>query len=305
MSNIRKADFSPDLLRYVDGDGEYFTVKATGKSGMSHRGLARFTGKHHTTIGEWVSKVREATLEDNQLPEPLKPFAGKRLTLVGYEDKEGRNILEDTFCSALIEYFAFHAPDRQKTEKARTAFRLIRDVGMRQLIHIKTGWKSQEDFGHEYSEHKQRLKARISLKDEFRVELMTAVRDWQKRHKASRKIFWQTHDAMNKRIQGLLSKEIKQRNNLTVNSYIRDHYETRPLIDYSAINRLATNFVSVHDMNPVDAVNQACELYLLPGYTPHPLQMVENVFKADKRLKTHKKIMELPPKARVTQLSFF
>lgn len=33
-------DFSKDLLRRVEDDGEYFTVKSTGRSGMSQTGLA-------------------------------------------------------------------------------------------------------------------------------------------------------------------------------------------------------------------------------------------------------------------------
>src|SRR4028118_32508 len=98
-------DFSKYLLRRIEHDGEYFTVKKTGRSGMSLSGLGRFVGKSHTAISYWVKKAKEADSINNSLPEPLKPFAGKSLTLEGYKDPQGRDILEDRFCSALVEYY--------------------------------------------------------------------------------------------------------------------------------------------------------------------------------------------------------
>ncbi|UBF30037.1 hypothetical protein K9N68_38215 (plasmid) [Kovacikia minuta CCNUW1] len=308
--DVRKTiEFSQDLLQHIDNTGEYFTVKLTGKSGMSHRGLGRFIEKHHSAIGRWVRRIENADPMQNDLPKPFKRFAGKRLTLAHYEDKEGRVILEDQFCSAVVEYFAWWAPEDQQTDEAKNKMELLRDIGMRKLIHLKTGWKSQDDFEQEYTLHRQRYDARSSLKDVFRVELMDAVKEYQKKHKTSRRIFWEAHDAINKRIQGLFSKEIKKVNGLSERTMIRDHYETRPLIDYSAINRLASNMIRIHGIHPVTAINHACDLYLTPEYIPQPLPIVENVFKAEKRLQQQKKALQLPAKpktqAQVTQLVLF
>ena len=72
---------------------------------MSQSGLARFVDKNRSTIWDWVTKVKKADLAGNQLPEPPKPFAGKPLILLGYTDPQGRDILEDVFCSALVKYY--------------------------------------------------------------------------------------------------------------------------------------------------------------------------------------------------------
>ncbi|MHC5609881.1 MAG: hypothetical protein ACYTXA_02290 [Nostoc sp.] len=75
---------SEQLLRYDEDGIEYFTVKKTGLSGMSHGGLARFVGKDYTAIIYWVERVEKADLVENNLPEYLKAFAGKDVKLVNY-----------------------------------------------------------------------------------------------------------------------------------------------------------------------------------------------------------------------------
>lgn len=296
LMTSRYEDFSSSLLRQKDEFGEYFTVKATGHSGMSYSGLTRFVGKtYHKAVSRWVDRVRSATPGQNDLPECFKPFAGKRLTLGHYYDPEGREIVEDTFCAAVVKYFATEAPEKQKTEKAKQADNLIRQVGMRQLIHIRTGWKPNQEsvedeaFDAIFVRHKQRFDIRLALKDIFRVELMDAIKQWRERHRASRKVFWEAQDAANTRLQGLKSRQIKVDNGLPKSALIRDYYEAEPLIDYSAINRLAANLINGQDMHPVDAVNYACDLYLKPGFHPKLLPMVENVYKADRRLEASKK----------------
>jgi hypothetical protein len=289
-------DFSPYLLRHVDEHGEYFTVKSTGQSGMSHRGLGRFIGKNHSIVTRWVQKVRDADPVLNNLPNCLKPFAGKNLTLVQYDDPTGRDILNDSFCGAMVKLFASEVPKRLQTSKAQAAEQLINSVGMRQIIHLKTGWKPQqvfEDFEVVHRLHKQRMVTRLALKDVFRVELMDAIKAWRQRHNASRKVFWEAQDAVNTRIQGLKSQEIKVSNGLSKSSYIRDYFDAEPLIDYSAINRLASNLIEGKDVHPVDAVNQACDLYLKPGFHPAPLPILENVHHADRRLREFNKRKKL------------
>ena len=296
-------DFSNDLLRRIEDDGEYFTVKSTGRSGMSQRGLARFIDKNHTSILRWVDKVKCADPVHNQLPEPLKPFAGQPLKLVGYTDRQGREILEDRFCSALIEYFAWWAQDAEINVQAKKAFGLIRDLGMRLFIHQKTGWHpdcSSEEFEQILEFHEQRSTARNILKNELRPELMAAVKDWQQANRASRKIYWQTHDALNECIQGIKSQQIKEQNHLTKSALIRDYYDTRPLIDYAAISRFAANLIRSGNMHPVEAVKLACTFYFPPDYTSKPVPLIENIHKVDKLLQAKKQEREL---ASVAQMS--
>lgn len=288
-------DFSKHLLRSVEDDGEYFTVKSTGRSGMSQRGLARFVGKHPSSIWDWVKKVGKADPSGNQLPDPLKPFAGRSWTLSGYRDPQGRDILEDRFCSALVEYFAWYAPDAETNVQAKRALGLIRDLGMRLFIHQKTGWHpscNAEEFEQLRKNHEQRLTARNILKDELRPELMDAVKEWQQAHRASRHIYSQTHDALNKCIQGLKSRQIKESNNLPERALIRDYYDTRPLIDYVAISRFAANLIRYSNTHPVEAVELACAFYFPPNYTVKPVPLVENIHKVSKLLQARQQEME-------------
>ncbi|MBD2042227.1 hypothetical protein [Microcoleus sp. FACHB-672] len=300
--NSKPKDFSKHLLCSIEDGGEYFTVKSTGRSGMSQRGLARFVGKHPSSIWDWVNKVRKADPLSNQLPEPLKLFAGKTLTLLGYTDPQGRDILEDRFCSALVEYFAWWAQDAEANVQAKRAFGLIRDLGMRLFIHQKTGWHpvfNSKEFEQLREIHEQRLTARNILKDELRPELMAAVKEWQVANRASRKIYSQTHDALNECIQGLKSREIKESNNLPDKALIRDYYDTRPLIDYGAISRFAGNLIRFSNIHPVEAVKLTCACYFPPSYAVKPLHLVENIHKVSKILQAKHQEMEpsekIPP----------
>lgn len=286
-------DFSKYLLRGVDQDGaEYFTVKITGQSGMSHRGLASFVGFTQTTVSKLIKKVRSSEPENNRLHPCLKPFAGRSLTLPGYTDGQGRDIVEDGFCAAVVKYYAKYSKPRQPGAnlKAQQALQFIEHLGMRVYIHQKTGWKSQngssirDEFEQEFEAHKGRLTVRQILKLEDHPELMSAVQDWQKKHHFSRKIFADTNDTLNQCIQGMRSREIKRENNLPKNAAIRDYYDTRPLMDYSALSKLAANQIRYYNVNPVEAVYKAFELYM-PKHKAELLPIIENIHKADKRLK--------------------
>lgn len=161
----KSQDFSKSLLRRIEYDGEYFTVKKTGRSGMSMRGLGRFVGKTSTAISYWAKKVKEADPINNSLPESLKPFAGKSLTLEGYTDHQGRrDILEDRFCSAIVEYYASEADDAETNVIAKARLALIRDLGMRLFLHMKTGWHPNcdaEEFNQDIRDEQKLLKAEI------------------------------------------------------------------------------------------------------------------------------------------------
>lgn len=149
---VRKGrdSFSDDLLRHTDESGssdsivgaEYFTVKATGQGGMSQSGLARFVGKNQSTISRLIKQVQEADPMQNSLSEPLKPFAGQVLSLMQYTDPEGREVLEDGFCAAVIQHYACWSRDAKNNTQAKLALKLITHLGLRSLIHYKTGWES-------------------------------------------------------------------------------------------------------------------------------------------------------------------
>lgn len=288
-------DFSKDLLRGFDDDGaEYFTVKKTGQSGMSHRGLARFVGKSQASVSTWINNVRKSDPQNNDLPPCLKVFAGCSLTLPGYVDNQGRDIIEDGFCAAIVKYYAQYSNPRKPggNVKAQQALQLIEHLGMRVFIHQKTGWKPQydypihDDFEKEFEIHKGRYAVRQIVKLEDHPELMSAVKYWLNKNslRLSRKIYSDTNEALNKCLQGINAREIKEQNNLSKSAAIRDYYDTRPLMNYSALIKLAANQIRYHNIHPVKAVHKALDLYM-PNHKPEPIPVIENIKKADKRLK--------------------
>lgn len=306
------------LLHHIDEDrAEYFTVISTGRAGMSYSGLARFVGVSSKSISDLAGKTRTADPKSNYLAECLKPFAGTNLTLKGYFDAGGRHILEDRFCAAVVEYYArcSKSNSEQSKVKAEQSLELIQhlgmeflqervgeviqNIGMRRFIHKKTGWQPQDNshvpdnFEQDFAAHEERLTTREFLKRKLTPELTSAIEEWRKANRASLKIYGDTQDAMNLVIQGLKSKEIKQNNKLSKSASIRDYFETRPLFNYSGLSRLATNFIHDHKMHPVEAVQTAGQLFLPSSYVPTPVPIVENVYKADRRLRTEKKNREL------------
>ena len=66
------------ILRYESKGIEFFTVQATGESGISHSGLALLCGVSHWTINDLVKN-----LEGKQATKRLKAFVGKDLHLEG------------------------------------------------------------------------------------------------------------------------------------------------------------------------------------------------------------------------------
>ncbi|QSV61996.1 MAG: hypothetical protein HEQ26_03690 [Dolichospermum sp. DL01] len=239
-----------------------------------------------------IKKVRESDLHNNNLPYCLKVFAGCSLTLAEYVDTQGRDIVEDGFCAAVVKYYAKYSKPRQPggNLKAQQALQLIEQLGMRVFIHQKTGWKSQyyspigDEFDQELNAHKERFTIRQIVKIEDHPELMFAVQEWQKKHHSSRKIFADTNDTLNECLQGMRAKEIKQHNNLPKSAAIRDHYDTRPLMNYSVLMKLAANQIRYHNIHPVEAVHKGLDLYM-PKHKAELIPVIENIKKADKRLK--------------------
>lgn len=140
----------------------------------------------------------------------------------------------------------------------------------------------------------QRAEIRNYVKDFLRPELMDSVVKYAEQNGISPiKLCSQVHDTMNERIQGLKSKEIKANNQLTINDLIRDYFEAQPLVTYAAINKLAKNSIDDSGIEPIKAVNIACDAFLGAAYEPSPVKIVENIHKQGKRIKQAKKQKQL------------
>ncbi|WP_019498949.1 hypothetical protein [Pseudanabaena sp. PCC 6802] len=126
----------------VERDGvEFFTIDATGESGMSESGLARLCGVAQQTVNEllqnWVTgKAR---------PEWLKPFTGNDFRSQARLQARGLNhvtVVRAEVCAAVIEYYAFES--KYKTKEALFAFRKFAAMGIQTWIQGITGWQQPE-----------------------------------------------------------------------------------------------------------------------------------------------------------------
>ena len=142
------------------------------------------------------------------------------------------------------------------------------------------------DPDEQYRLWQERYDIRVELRDVLRVELMNAVVAYAERHRlGAKRLCIDTHDEMNKCIQGSSASGIRALGGLPLADLIRDYFAAPPLVNYSAINKIATNSINDRDLDPIEAVREACESYFGVSYTPKPVMLVENVHSQGKRLK--------------------
>ena len=150
------------------------------------------------------------------------------------------------------------------------------------------------DPDEQYRLWQERYDIRVELRDVLRVELMNAVIAYAERHGlGARCLCIDTHDEMNKRIQGSSASGIRELGGLPLGDLIRDYYGASPLVDYSAINKIATNSIEDKDIHPVTAVKEACEGYFGVSYTPRPVILLENIHSQGKRLQAATRLRRL------------
>lgn len=121
-----------DFIRTEQNGIEYFTIVATGVSGMSQRGLARACGKADTTIQDLVN-----TLQCKSPSKWLKPFVGKALDLQCEMTKNGKIIkpYRSDFCAAVVKHYAYKG-----VEIAQDFDSALGAIGLESYIQGVTKW---------------------------------------------------------------------------------------------------------------------------------------------------------------------
>jgi transcriptional regulator with XRE-family HTH domain len=123
------------ILRYEENGIEFFTVQATGESGMSQSGLARLCGVRPDAVNKLLKGLMTSFC-----PEFLKPLQGMDLTLMAsVHEFKNVTILRDTVCAQILEWYAFES--QRPNETARQAFRKFASMGIRTWIQGITGWE--------------------------------------------------------------------------------------------------------------------------------------------------------------------
>lgn len=151
---------------------------------------------------------------------------------------------------------------------------------------MKTGRNPIEpDIDQEFILWQQRYDIRVYLKDFLRPELMNSVVRWSVENKKSPiALCSQVHDLMNQRIQGAKSKQIRLLGGLPLGTLIRDYFGASPLVSYSAINKLAKNAIDDRGLEPIQAVNEACDHFLGKAYEPKLVGLEENLYTKGNKL---------------------
>jgi hypothetical protein len=124
------------VLRTESNGVEYFTIAATGESGMSQRGLALACGKALSTVQNLIDN-----LTDGKAPKRLERFVGMDLNLTDGIVKKGKSVTayKAEFCSAIIKHYA-----RLGSERAQDTDDLIGEIGLTSYIQSVTGWLPKE-----------------------------------------------------------------------------------------------------------------------------------------------------------------
>jgi len=129
----------------VERDGvEFFTIDATGESGMSESGLARLCGVAQQSMNTFVKSLRNLPTVTNEKI-ALNPALDGNIWL----QARGLNTIEKTqirnlaivradACATVIEHYAFHS--KYKTPEALFAFQKFARSGITGWIQEATHW---------------------------------------------------------------------------------------------------------------------------------------------------------------------
>lgn len=152
---------------------EFYTVLATGESGMSQSGLARVVNTPRQT----VENLLQDLVAGNSRSKCLEAFIGKKLWLLE-NGLSNAKIVKDDVCAAVIEHYAFEA--RKTTQTAIDVYRRFAARGVRGWIQEITGWEDERKryivkalVSQEYTKWQKRFE------DEF-FEEAYRINGWQK-----------------------------------------------------------------------------------------------------------------------------
>lgn len=143
MDNLPNDEYS--LVPAFDNDGKetgYYTREPDGISGMTISALSEFCGLaagSTSAVSNLLKQIEQSSPETNTLSEALKSLTGKALRLET-NDLQGRLIVPDEVCQAVIEYYAFESRDYAGRDVAIANYRAVARAGIRVFIWTKTGF---------------------------------------------------------------------------------------------------------------------------------------------------------------------
>jgi len=129
------------ITRVVRDDVEFFTIDATGESGMSESGLARLCGVSKQSVNELLRNMLAGNLGKNQ-SEPMQRrdlwLQARGVTSIDKSKISNLSVLRASVCAQVIKHYAFES--RYKTEKALFAYQTFAEKGINAWIQEMTDW---------------------------------------------------------------------------------------------------------------------------------------------------------------------
>ena len=126
----------------VERDGvEFFTIDATGESGMSESGLAQICGITKQSMNVFLRDLMSGKADQNQL-EPLQRndlwCQGKGIPSIEKSKIRNLSIVRAEVCAQVVKHYAFHS--RHKTPEAMFALEKFAALGITAWIQEATHW---------------------------------------------------------------------------------------------------------------------------------------------------------------------
>jgi hypothetical protein len=122
------------FIRVEQNGVEYYTINATGESGMSLNGLAGLCGVPDQAIVEVLQQIAARVTRSPS----LKPFFDRNLYLP-VNAESGAKILKSDACMAIIQYFAFDTLN--PTPEAKSSFERFAYMGIAAAIQQRLSHK--------------------------------------------------------------------------------------------------------------------------------------------------------------------
>ena len=126
----------------VERDGvEFFTIEATGESGMSEVGLARLCGVTRQAVS-LVLRDLIASKNDQNRPEPMQQkdvwLQANGVSTIEKSKIRNLSIVRADICAYVVKHYAFHS--RHKTPEAMFALEKFAGLGITGWIQEATHW---------------------------------------------------------------------------------------------------------------------------------------------------------------------
>ena len=129
------------ITRVIRDGVEFFTIDATGESGMSEIGLARLCGVARQSISQILSDMVAGKTDKNR-PEPLQRkdlwLQARGVTSIEKSKISNLSVICAGVCAKVVKYYAFDS--RHKTETALFAYQSFAELGINTWIQQVTEW---------------------------------------------------------------------------------------------------------------------------------------------------------------------